>query len=162
MADDAAPTLRIGRYVVTYSSIALATLVLCTSSLVLAMRYSRSRPIDMCTDPPCGRYITSTAVVMSEVVKVTASMILLYRERAADPGSAGSFLGRLTVDLLDNWKDTATLGVPGCASARQPSSRSPQLSRAAGSFSSPELVPYHNLILTERWLVSHRPLPLSE
>ena len=51
------PSLRLGRYVINYSLIALAALVLCTSSLVLAMRYSRSREVG---GPPPPRVARSS------------------------------------------------------------------------------------------------------
>eukprot|EP01043_Picozoa_sp_COSAG02_P091755 COSAG02_NODE_28449_length_589_cov_1.055102_1_plen_67_part_10 len=59
---------------------ALAALVLCTSALVLAIRFSRSGV--------GGQYLTSTAVVSSELVKVCASVLLLAREQAIDQSSA--------------------------------------------------------------------------
>eukprot|EP01046_Picozoa_sp_COSAG06_P057792 COSAG06_NODE_11385_length_1518_cov_1.317829_1_plen_231_part_10 len=110
MPDDA-PHLRLGAINVRASSVALAALVLCTSALVLAIRYSRA-------STEGGRYLTSTAVVMSELVKVTASVALLAREEAGKPGGTvsggASFAAKLKVDLIDNWRDTAMLGVPGC------------------------------------------------
>ena len=50
------PSLRLGRYVINYSLIALAALVLCTSSLVLAMRYSRSREVGGPPPPRAARF----------------------------------------------------------------------------------------------------------
>ena len=57
MPDADNPSLRLGRYVINYSLIALAALVLCTSSLVLAMRYSRSREVG---GPPPPRVARSS------------------------------------------------------------------------------------------------------
>lgn len=92
------------------SSVALAALVLCTSALVLAIRFSRSGT--------GGQYLTSTAVVSSELVKMCASVLLLAREQAADQSSpvrdGKGFAAKLKHDLIDEWKDTAMLGVPGC------------------------------------------------
>lgn len=109
MAGDV-PRLRLGGVLVRASSVALVALVACTSALVLAIRFSRSTG--------GGQYLTSTAVVMSELVKVCASVVLLAREQANDANStvsdAKSFGAMLKRDLIDNWKDTAMLGVPGC------------------------------------------------
>jgi len=58
----------------THAKRALLTLVLCTSSLVIALRYSRQRETSN-----GERYISSTAVVMSESLKVAASIFLYYR-----------------------------------------------------------------------------------
>ena len=57
MPEGDSPSLRLGRYVINYSLIALAALVLCTSSLVLAMRYSRSREVG---GPPPPRVARSS------------------------------------------------------------------------------------------------------
>ena len=56
MPDADNPSLRLGRYVINYSLIALAALVLCTSSLVLAMRYSRSREVGGPPPPRAARF----------------------------------------------------------------------------------------------------------
>ena len=56
MPDADNPSLRLGRYVINYSFIALAALVLCTSSLVLAMRYSRSREVGGPPPPRAARF----------------------------------------------------------------------------------------------------------
>ena len=89
---------------VTFSKLALTTLVVCTSSLVLAMRYSRNRVTEN-----GHRYISSTAVVTSEVVKLAASTLLYAREAHAD-GNAISLVGKLHSDLVLNWRDTVMLG----------------------------------------------------
>ena len=57
MPEGDSPSLRLGRYVINYSLVALAALVLCTSSLVLAMRYSRSREVG---GPPPPRVVRSS------------------------------------------------------------------------------------------------------
>ena len=57
MPEGDSPSFRLGRYVINYSLIALAALVLCTSSLVLAMRYSRSREVG---GPPPPRVARSS------------------------------------------------------------------------------------------------------
>ena len=59
-----------------------------------------------------GRYLSSTAVVMAELLKVAASTLLLDREQ--EGGGLQPFGARLKADLVDNWRDTAMLGVPGC------------------------------------------------
>ena len=56
MPEGDSPSFRLGRYVINYSLIALAALVLCTSSLVLAMRYSRSREVGGSPPPRVARF----------------------------------------------------------------------------------------------------------
>jgi UDP-sugar transporter A1/2/3 len=70
------PALRVGNVSIKYSHLALVVLVVCTTSLVLAMRYSRQRPT-----PDGGRYLSSTAVLCSEVLKVVASLLLFHYEQ---------------------------------------------------------------------------------
>jgi len=93
-------------YFLSFSRIALATLVMCTSGLVLAIRASRNRVTE-----GGHRYISSTAVVMAELVKIVASTVLYAREE--DGADGKSFASKLHHDLIENWRDTLMLGVPG-------------------------------------------------
>ncbi|UYV79542.1 SLC35A3 [Cordylochernes scorpioides] len=57
-------------------SVTLAILVVETSCLVLLLRYSRTM------DQPSGRYLSSTAVFLAEVVKLTTSFFFLFLQSA--------------------------------------------------------------------------------
>ncbi|KAL1234047.1 UDP-N-acetylglucosamine transporter [Trichinella spiralis] len=54
--------------------ISLGVLVFTTSSVVLLLRYSRTMNV---TD---GRYLSSTAVALSEVLKVVISLVMIFHE----------------------------------------------------------------------------------
>jgi UDP-sugar transporter A1/2/3 len=105
------PSVRLGGVDVPLGQVALVTLVVATSSQVLAMRYSRNRPTS-----DGLRYLSSTAVVMAEALKVTVSTLLYAREVGAEGDSGldvGAFVMRLKTELIGNYKDTLMLGVPG-------------------------------------------------
>lgn len=53
--------------------VSLGILILQTTSLVLTMRYSRT------VDDGGPKYISATAVVMAELLKITACLILVFR-----------------------------------------------------------------------------------
>lgn len=75
-----------------------------TTAVVLTMRYSRT------TNSADGqRYLSSTAVVMSEVFKILGSLLLLWVERKVSLWDAATFASR---EILAQWKDTLKLAVP--------------------------------------------------
>ncbi|PAA74495.1 hypothetical protein BOX15_Mlig026239g2, partial [Macrostomum lignano] len=84
--------------------ISLTLLVLQTSSVVLAMRYTRSA-----AEPGQKLYLTSTAVVMAEAVKLLTCLLLVAREHGF---SARLTIRDLRTELLVNWQDTLKLAVP--------------------------------------------------
>uniref|UniRef100_A0A1I8I3N2 UDP-galactose translocator n=1 Tax=Macrostomum lignano TaxID=282301 RepID=A0A1I8I3N2_9PLAT len=83
--------------------ISLTLLVLQTSSVVLAMRYTRSA-----AEPGQKLYLTSTAVVMAEAVKLLTCLLLVAREHGF---SARLTIRDLRTELLVNWQDTLKLAV---------------------------------------------------
>ena len=59
---------------IKFKYISLAVLVLQTTTLVLILRYSRTAPIDG------PRYVSSTAIVASELLKIIICFVLVYHE----------------------------------------------------------------------------------
>lgn len=86
-----------------YRYIALLLLLSQTTSVVLFLRYSL-KPL-----PDETPYIKTTAVVMSELFKLLASIGLLARERSQ--GVADLF-AYLKLEIVDNWRQSMLLGVP--------------------------------------------------
>lgn len=78
--------------------VSLVVLVVQNTLLVLAMRFSRTQGGAL--------YLTSTAVVMAELVKLLISLVGVYREEGAS-----RWLGVVMAELRHH--DTAMLGVPG-------------------------------------------------
>lgn len=76
----------------------LCTLAVQNAAQMLAMRYSRM--------PGQPQYLTRTAVVMAEVVKILASFAMLLREYG--PRALGLVWDSVIVD----WRDTLLVGVP--------------------------------------------------
>ncbi|KAM7541311.1 hypothetical protein Aperf_G00000038833 [Anoplocephala perfoliata] len=77
--------------------------------VVLMTRYVRSRPGDM--------FIASTAVTMSEVVKLIICVgLVLFAEEG---GSIRGFFSNIRTNLLTDWKDNLLIGVPGVIYAIQ-------------------------------------------
>ena len=68
--------------------------------LILSMRWTRIQPGPM--------YITTTAVVFSESLKLLASLCLILREKE----SLAEFARYLYESLIVNWVDTLMLSVP--------------------------------------------------
>lgn len=60
---------------VKYKYISLAVLVVQTTTLVLILRYSRTAAVDG------PRYLSSTAIVASETLKILICLVLLFREQ---------------------------------------------------------------------------------
>lgn len=81
---------------------ALLVLVMQNSTLALTMRYSRSRGDVM--------YISSTAVVMSEIVKLVAASCLISIEE----GSIGGLWSKLYHEVVLMPADFAKLLIPAC------------------------------------------------
>ena len=80
--------------------VSLAILILQNSSLVLVMRYSKT--------VASGDYITSTAVVSSEIMKLIASLILYYFEIGAQNIPIDKFFNQVNQNLFgidSKWKE---------------------------------------------------------
>ncbi|KAE8610815.1 hypothetical protein XENTR_v10012252 [Xenopus tropicalis] len=83
--------------------ISLGVLVLQTTSLVLTMRYSRTQQ----EEGP--RYLSSTAVVSAEVLKIVACILLVYKDNKYNLRS----LKRVLHDeIINKPKDTLKLAIP--------------------------------------------------
>lgn len=98
---EALPGVKFGVIFVPYRYIALILLMVQTSAVILTMRFS------LVGDGP--GYIKTTAVVMSEVFKVVASVILLGIERKE---SVDKLFAYLKLEMVDKWRDAILLGVP--------------------------------------------------
>lgn len=80
--------------------VALTILVIQNSSLVLVMRYSKT--------VASSNYITSTAVVTSEIFKLVASLILYYMERRHQTTSLTAFSKDVIANVFNaesKWKE---------------------------------------------------------
>lgn len=88
---------------------ALFLLTLQNVSVVLLSRYVRSRSGDM--------FISSTAVLMSEAVKLVTcvGLIFIMEERC----NFRSFLENIRDNLCTDWRDNLLIGVPGVVYAVQ-------------------------------------------
>lgn len=95
--------LRVGAIHIKYKYIALILLMLQTTAVVLALRYSR-------THVENSRYISTTAVVMSEFFKIVGSLVLLLYEQRKHLSSMAEFLRH---EPIDGMRDQLKLGVPG-------------------------------------------------
>ncbi|XP_070562848.1 UDP-N-acetylglucosamine transporter-like [Ptychodera flava] len=83
--------------------LSLGILILQTTSAVLAMRYSRT----VKGDGP--RYLSSTAVVMSEVMKIVACVILVYLQQGSGiPG----FVTTIEAEIINKPIETLKLAIP--------------------------------------------------
>lgn len=80
--------------------LSLVTLTLQNALLGLCTRYSRTRPGDM--------FFTSSAVLMGEVVKLFAGLLLVMK----DEGSVSGLVNRLYQYLWLQWRDTVKVCVP--------------------------------------------------
>ncbi|KAL5111712.1 hypothetical protein TcWFU_003143 [Taenia crassiceps] len=87
----------------------LAFLTLQNVVLVLLSRYVRARPGDM--------FISSTAVTMSEVVKLAVCVLLVWL--VEEGGSVRGFASNLHANLLIDWRDNLLICVPGTMYAVQ-------------------------------------------
>jgi uncharacterized membrane protein len=77
----------------------LCTLAVQNACQMLSMRYSRM--------PGQPRYLTSTAVVLAELVKMVSSFAILVMQQGLGRASRTVWTG-----LVLNWKDTLLVGVP--------------------------------------------------
>ncbi|EPS44144.1 hypothetical protein H072_1883 [Dactylellina haptotyla CBS 200.50] len=89
---------------ITMKHISLVTLIFQNSALILIMHYSRIMPTS-----PNGRYLTSTAVLMNEVIKLLISAIVAYHDQAKRDGlhrSILSTMGNVYSEVFkpDHWK----------------------------------------------------------
>ena len=80
--------------------ISLITLTVQNASLILTIRYSRTLPGDM--------YITTTAVVFAEILKVLASLLILLLQK----GSVRDWLHFLYSSIIGQPFDTLKLSIP--------------------------------------------------
>lgn len=81
--------------------ISLVTLTLQNAILGLSMRYGRTRPGDM--------FLSSTAVVMSELVKLCTCLVLVFYEEGKN---ANRFVNALHTTVIANPIDTLKICVP--------------------------------------------------
>lgn len=86
--------------------LSLIILVVQNSALILVMRYTRANVEED------KLYLASTAVVMSEVMKATVCLILLYFGADSRKRSLKRLLTLLNRELILNWRETAKLGFP--------------------------------------------------
>jgi len=101
MVAEALPGVKMGVFFVPYRYIALILLMVQTTAVILTIRFSLTS-----NGLP---YIKTTSVVMSEVFKLVASVILLGVERK-EP--IGKLIGYLKHEMIDRWRDAILLGVP--------------------------------------------------
>lgn len=80
--------------------VSLVILIFQNATLILSVRYTRTLGGNM--------YISTTAVVAAEVMKVVACVFILVYQR----GSLLRFYTLLMEQVLRNWKDTLKLSVP--------------------------------------------------
>eukprot|EP00039_Didymoeca_costata_P019991 m.339652 g.339652 ORF g.339652 m.339652 type:complete len:349 (-) comp18899_c0_seq1:23-1069(-) len=99
----ALPGLKVGVVFIPYRYIALVLLMVQTSAVILTMRYSLTKS--------GAHYVKTSAVVMSEVFKVVASVGLLWYERK---GTFAKLIGYLRHEMIDKWRDAVLLSVPAC------------------------------------------------
>lgn len=83
-------------------SLSLAVLTVQNATLILMMRYSRTRPGDL--------YITSTAVMLTEIVKVVLSALMLLAEEKSIIG----WLKYLYANTIGQPLDMLKMAVPAC------------------------------------------------
>eukprot|EP00058_Branchiostoma_floridae_P017006 XP_002602494.1 hypothetical protein BRAFLDRAFT_281957 [Branchiostoma floridae] len=88
---------------VSLKHLSLGVLILQTTSLVLTMRYSRTAE----TRGP--RYLSSTAVVVAEVMKIAACIVLVFFEQGMSMSRLGSTLRQ---ELVGKPFETLKLAVP--------------------------------------------------
>ena len=82
----------------------LFTLVIQTSTLVLALRYSRKTSAD-----DGQKYLPSTAVVVSEVLKLFTCCMVLFKK---SDSSVNLLKKDLRNQVFENWTDSVKLMVP--------------------------------------------------
>eukprot|EP00049_Salpingoeca_infusionum_P003168 m.64222 g.64222 ORF g.64222 m.64222 type:complete len:341 (+) comp11992_c1_seq1:233-1255(+) len=98
---DALPGIKVGTLFFPYRYVALVLLMVQTTTSILVLRYSRSHG--------GASYISTTAVVMSEVFKLFGSAALLAHEQSQ---GLPTTIGYIIKEVQTNWKDSLKLGVP--------------------------------------------------
>lgn len=86
--------------------LSLIILVVQNSALILVMRYTRANV------PADQLYLASTAVVMSEVLKSTACLLLLYSNFDSKKRSPQRLISLLNRELIQKWRQTIKLAFP--------------------------------------------------
>eukprot|EP00055_Hartaetosiga_balthica_P004294 m.11055 g.11055 ORF g.11055 m.11055 type:complete len:349 (-) comp3767_c0_seq2:1408-2454(-) len=104
MAAPSLPGIRMGTLFFPYKYIALVLLMVQTTSSILVLRLSRTW-----TSEEGGRYISTTAVVMSEVFKLVGSLFLLGRESNRGPIDVITYT---MSEISSNTMGTLKLGIP--------------------------------------------------
>eukprot|EP00051_Salpingoeca_urceolata_P027830 m.483482 g.483482 ORF g.483482 m.483482 type:complete len:337 (-) comp22954_c0_seq1:212-1222(-) len=99
------PGVQVGVFFFPFKYLALVLLLLQTSAVVLAMRFSRTAGDDG------KRYLTTTAVCMAEFCKIIGSAVLLFIERR-DSMSFPQAVAFLFGETLSNMSETLKLAVP--------------------------------------------------
>ncbi|KAF2400704.1 nucleotide-sugar transporter [Trichodelitschia bisporula] len=102
MSSDSRRSATLGGIPLSYLS--LATLSVQNAALILVMHYSRIMPL-----VDGHRYLTSTAVFMNEVIKLSIALVVAYLDavRHATPGTTTSDLTRSLLSQVfssDSWK----------------------------------------------------------
>lgn len=86
--------------------LSLLTLVVQNSALILLMRYTRASADE-------GHlYLASTAVVMSEIVKMISCVFILYFAVESHKRSIQKLVTLLNRELILKWRETAKLALP--------------------------------------------------
>ncbi|ORX61669.1 nucleotide-sugar transporter [Hesseltinella vesiculosa] len=86
--------------------LSLMVLVVQNSALILVMRYTRA------SVPEDQLYLASTAVVMNELLKCLASIVLLHFSGPVHYRTWHRLTALLHRELIVNWKETAKLAIP--------------------------------------------------
>lgn len=86
--------------------LSLLILVVQNSALILVMRYTRANVDED------KLYLASTAVVMSEVIKMVSCVFILYYATEAQKRSFQKLTSLLNRELILKWRETAKLAVP--------------------------------------------------
>jgi len=99
------PSLQITQAVsIPLKYICLGVLVIQMSVTVLTLRYSRANK-----KPGEKAYVTSTAILLSEILKIVISIFMLVKDARYD---VTLFSNRLYVEVKDNWRDGMKLLIP--------------------------------------------------
>ncbi|RCI03369.1 hypothetical protein CU098_007607 [Rhizopus stolonifer] len=86
--------------------LSLIILVVQNSALILVMRYTRTNVLED------KLYLASTAVVMSEVLKATVCIWVLYLNLGTRKRSLQRLISLLNRELILNWRETTKLALP--------------------------------------------------
>eukprot|EP00127_Corallochytrium_limacisporum_P000721 Clim_evm7s25 gene=Clim_evmTU7s25 len=97
------PTIQLGNVLVPIKYLSLVTLAVQNTLLVLFMKWSTVHP------SPEGKYMSSTAVVMIETLKMLTCLYLVYREEDHD---WSRFVSTLKHEIVEKPSETAKMSVP--------------------------------------------------